>query len=451
MTTLHDLMKALISELAIAQAPGFFPEQIDGVLALPSFVSNGHGGSLMLSRAMETSIARISSVLKQNNPVLSRSHTDNEWNQVLRTALGPLLTKIDIAGDPDASADEILVSVRGALAQANRGGVHDHAFGCTLFKDSGIAPFSLGPVRFEPRLDWIARKTEEGDISSVTTRRVIKTWAGHKARQRKRVADRHRESGVLEAIGSCPYVCSVITDGLAHGAGALKAQTAARLALICVALWWPTPSRALDGFNLLIDRAVRQQRSLTFAPGRIVLIGGRLQGRPHGPQISPADWAGILQNNSDAFRTVAEVLEFYLSPTGTVGRPKLMNALAQALLWFHEGCREQVDLIAIVKFAACLDALASGRESAGILRLIKARLGPEPNDPIRTNGQTTKQGVEEIYGKGRSRTIHGTNENFGDDWISTRRFSEEIARHCLISCLGWAATNAIDDPTLLMQ
>ena len=105
--------------------------------------------------------------------------------------------------------------------------------------------------------------------------------------------------------------------------------------------------------------------------------------------------------------------------------------------------------MAIVKFAATLDALASGGETSGILELIKARLGLGPDEPIRQNGQKVKQAVEEVYSKGRSRTIHGTNENLGHDWTSTRSFSEGLARHCLISCLDWAATNTEDDPKCL--
>ncbi|RUX09462.1 hypothetical protein EOA30_03585 [Mesorhizobium sp. M8A.F.Ca.ET.059.01.1.1] len=223
------------------------------------------------------------------------------------------------------------------------------------------------------------------------------------------------------------------------------------MALTGVAFWWETPSSALDGFNLLVDRTVRRQRTLVFVPGKITLADSTLQGRPHGPPIKPEEWAAILARNSDEFAMIGQLIEFYLSPTGDVARPRLMNALAQAFIWFHEGCREQVDLMAIVNFAACLDALASGGESGGILKLIKARLGPGPNDKLRPNGQTATEAVKEVYGKGRSRTIHGTNENLGHDWTSTRRFSEALARYCLISCLMRAAGFAEDDPKLPIQ
>ena len=449
MAKLRDMTKSLIAELVKTQTPGALPDKIDGIVS--GCIPDGKGSSLMMTHPMEKLISQIASVLKQNDPARARSHTDKEWTWLVRTAFGPPLAAIDLTDNPDESADAVLKAVRKTLAENTVGGVKEYAFGCTLFSNHDMAPFAIGPARLEPRLKWLERKTREGAVTHVMARRMQKQWRGDKVCKRKNVIDRMRKSDILDAVRSCRYVCSVATSGLASDAGKLKAQTAARLALTCIALWWEMPSSALDGFNLLIDRTVRRQRSLVFVPGKITLAGFSVQGRPHGPHVTPAKWADILVQNRNVFAVLGELIEFYLSPTGKVARPKLMNVLTQALLWFHEGCREQVDLMAIVKFAATLDALASGGETSGIMELIKARLGLGPNDPIRHNGQNVKQAVEEVYSKGRSRTIHGTNENFGHDWTSTRSFSELLARYCLISCLDWAAKNAMDDPKLLMQ
>ncbi|MBM7048363.1 hypothetical protein [Rhizobium lusitanum] len=450
MAKLRDLIKSLIDELEKMQTPNASPEKIGGKKVMSGFISAGDGIYLVLSQKMEGLIAEIARVLKQNDPPLALSHTDDEWRQMVRTSFGPALTGIDLADDPDKSADIVLSEVRNSLSDYQTDGIQEYAFGCTFFRKD-VAPFAVGPVRIEPRFEWLERKVEDGSVSLVTGRRVRKKWLGHQLRRRKSVIGGMRETDILDAIGGCKFVCSVTTNGLASQAGKLKAQTAARLALTFIALWWQMPSTALDGFNLLIDRSVRTQRSLLFVPGKIRLAGGTMIGRPHGPPITDEEWKVILTEHHREFEVMGELIEFYISPTGKVGRPKLMNALAQALLWFHEGCREQVDLMAIVNFAATLDALASGRESGGILKLIKARLGVNPDDKFRSNGQTMKQAVEEVYGKGRSRTVHGTNEQFGHDWTSTRQLAEVLARYCLLSCLTWAGSNANDDPKLLMQ
>lgn len=96
---------------------------------------------------------------------------------------------------------------------------------------------------------------------------------------------------------------------------------------------------------------------------------------------------------------VGQAITYYLSPDGKVARPALMNTFAQAL-WFHEGSRDEVDLMAVVKFSACLDALASGGKSNRIRSLVRARLGMQDDKSIRKDGPTMHEAVEEVYNSG---------------------------------------------------
>lgn len=450
MTTLRQLTKELIAELVRTQSPNFFPEEVDGEKVMFGFVAAGAGRSLNLSIAMERLIVTIAMTLKQNDASLALSHRDQEWTQLVRRAFGPALAAIDLADDPEVNADSVLVAVRESLRDSVQVHEQEHAFGCTLF-GSEVAEFSIGPVRFEARQDWLDRKLQDGGIARLTGERVRKAWSRQRPRKRKNVFEQLREENILEAIGKCRYVCTVSTSGLAPEAGKIKAQMGARLALTAVSLLWETPSVTLDGFNLLIDRSVRHQRSLVFVPGKEMLGGSSLQGRPEGPRMDPNRWSDLLTKYSRIFSTAGEAITYYLSPTGQVARPKLMNSLVQAMIWFHEACREQVDLMAIVNFAAALDAMASGKESAGILNLLQARLGVARDDKFLPNGETTKQVVEQIYGRGRSRAIHGTNDRIGHDWTSTRRVSEMVSRETLLACLDWAGTNPSDDPKLLSK
>lgn len=51
-------------------------------------------------------------------------------------------------------------------------GKREFAFGFTLFGNAAIQAFSIGPVRFESRLEWLARKSADGAVSATTCRRV---------------------------------------------------------------------------------------------------------------------------------------------------------------------------------------------------------------------------------------------------------------------------------------
>ena len=132
----------------------------------------------------------------------------------------------------------------------------------------------------------------------------------------------------------------------------------------------------------------------------------------------------------------------------------------QAMLWFHEGCREIVDIKAVVSFAACMDVLAGGGGRNSICKLIKCRLGVDSDAEIHRDGFTAKEVIDQIYDKGRTRFVHGPMKNganvwdgkLGHDWSETRSLAEHLARLCLVNSLGWAAENPnTDDPGLLLK
>ncbi|GLK76117.1 hypothetical protein GCM10008171_13710 [Methylopila jiangsuensis] len=452
MATLESHVEALITELTRVQASGSIPDPDEEGFSFPGQIAVGNDRFLMTTREMERLIELSSRELKRSDPVLSRTHTDKEWNWMVRSAFGPALMLIDLDDDRQENARTVIAAIRAAVSKpAKTYGSAEHVFGCTLFGNFEVALFSIGPVQFEPRLAWLSRKLSECDVTKTTAQRVTRVWSGNKLRKRKTSVDSLRERDILDAVGKCPYVCSVRTEGLASEAGRLKAQTAARLAMTGIALRWAVSSKALDGFRLLVDPSVRRQRSLVFKPKVKTLSGGNLMGLPHGPTISPENWAKELTKHRDDFDVVGEAIAYYLSPDGKVVRPTLMNTFAQALLWFHEGCRDEVDLMAVVKFSACLDALASGGKSTGIRSLIRARLGMQDDKPIRKDGPTMHDAVQEIYSSGRSRTIHGTNDKIGNDWSSTRVLAEQFARLCLVMCLDWGACNPTSNDPLALK
>lgn len=141
-------------------------------------------------------------------------------------------------------------------------------------------------------------------------------------------------------------MCSVVTVGLAPDAARERALTTAHLALAAVALLWTTPSRALEGMNLLFDRRIHHQKALTFVPGKTVLAGTNMSHMPHGPWLEDGEWETLFAQNSPYFGGVAEIPDYVVDPARSQSRPGMLNALAQALLWFHEGRRESVTLMA---------------------------------------------------------------------------------------------------------
>jgi hypothetical protein len=453
MTYLHDLSTKIINELIRLQTVPASDRNKNDPLPFPRMIGVGDGRSLVVSKEIDDAISEFADQLRTEHPSMSTKVMDAEWRKTVRSSFGPPLAMIDLDDPIDQNAKQVLNEVRTSVTKhVGQYGTRENAFGCTLFGNSTIKPFAIGPAHFEPRTDWLARKNADGSVSNTARRRIERMWSGKKLKKRKISADSIVEQDIIDAVGICPFVCSVVTNGLAPDAARERSLTTARLGLAAVALLWATPSRALEGMNLLYDRRIHQQKALTFVPGGTVLAGSSMSHMPHGPWLKNGEWESLFIENSSFFGGVAEILDYVVDPARGQSRPALLNTLAQALLWFHEGCRENVTLMGIVKFTASLEALACGGSSGGIKRLITARLGLQETTPIRDGGPTMKAVVELIYSDGRSRTIHGTNTKLSHDWSGTNSLSEQFARLCLLFCIDWAAANpTCNDPKQLSK
>lgn len=446
MPTIQEQIAKIIQDLKILQTNPEPYRNKNDEFSLPRMIGAGNGRSIIVSAEIDTAIATIADQLMGTDPTLRRRFTRAEWVASVRQAFGPPLALIDLDINPSTNALTVLKQIKTTLDKQTSDQVdREYVFGCTLFGNTAVQPFRIGPVRFEGRLDWLDRKQNDGGLSNIALRRIEETWSGKPQRKRKPSYDNAHEKDILEAISNCPFVCSVTTSGLAAEAGREKALTAARLAMAAIALLWRTPSHALEGMNLVFDRLLHSQTVLTFIPGKVVLAGRQLSHMPEGPWMKNGEWERQFAQHKDHFNIAGEILEYVVDSSGNVSRPNMMAALTQSMLWFHEGCRETVNPMAIVKYSSALDALACGKQASGIRKLITARLGIQDNSPIRPNGPTLKQAIEKIYSDGRSRTVHGTNSKLGDDWTGMRGLAEQFARLCLGECLVWAATNPSSD------
>ena len=446
-------IESIITELKRVQSLPSSHRDPDDDFPFPRLIDAGNGGSIAVSQKIDAEISEIAKALLQLDPSLKRKSTVNEWKASVRRYFGPALAEVDLAGNHRENAESVFSKIQSGLKDHVLGyGDREFCFGCTMLRDTPIETLCIGPVRIEQRSDWLTRKCAEGAVSKVTYRRLQESWSGKVLRKRKPSYDSEHETGILESIGVAPFVCAVRTEGLAPEAAKERALIVARLALTSIAMIWSRPSRILEGMNLLHDRRVYLQRVLVFRPGKVVLPGVNLSHPLGGPWLPEGELEKEIAQRESYFAIVGDVLTFLLDENGNAVRPKMMNTISQSLLWFHEAVREQVTLMAIVKYSAALDALACGGKTNGIRRLINARLGIPDDQPIRSGGPTLRNAVTQIYSYGRSRTIHGTSEKLGRDWSETKSLAEEFSRLCLLACIDWTASHPdSDDPTMLTK
>lgn len=448
MSKLVDLVIEIVSELRRIQS--LTSEQVAqewkayNNFSLPSMLARGDGQGTIISPQIYRNIVELRAVYLNKYPILNTSYKNAELEKLIQEALGLSFVKIDFRKSDDENAQAILLDVDETLnPQSKLYKDTEYIFPCTLFAKTNIPAFSIGTAFFENRLTWLDRKHSEGDIRLIDYRRIKQSWLGGKLKKRKKDKDNYREEVLLDTIGDNHYICSVLVKGLPPDTGHEKALTVSRYALIAIALMWDAPSNVLDGFNLSYDRKFYLRRKLSFSSGSIKGGGGSHSHNPHGQFIDPNQWAVELQKYKDIFSLCGDLFDYLLSPDPNLSsRPKIFDTFSHAIMWFYAGCREKNTHIAIVNYAAALDALACGMKSGGIQSLITKQLSIARDKTIfKRDLRSMKEVVNKIYEAGRSRTIHGTNDKLGHDWSTTRTEAEMLARSCLVSCLAEAAHN----------
>lgn len=428
-----------------------------GALLWPRITRAPSGREILFDSEMLAAVDALANCLRREDPDLERSVGNGEWLKMVHERVAYTLDASDPEADLDATAHHVTEDVRWSLALSKaRLGQFEFAFSCTLFRGGVPHPFCIGPVRFETRQDWLERKFAEGAISTPTRRRVLHAWEGQTPRKRKCSIDSEQEETILNLSRDAPFICSVGTSGMAYEFGRQRARTAARLALTAIALMWRRTSRVLDGMNLVDDRVVRGLHELAFHDGRLASWGSRNLHMPGGHGLNAEKWASLQSDFADHFAVVGGLLKSIVDVVTLPKRPNTTHALTHALLWFHQGCREDEVVIAITCFAATLDCLACGRSQEGIRDLIKAQLGHGSQTPLwLKGGQTVEDTVQEIYDHARNATMHGRKGHRKGkpdskpfhDWSPGRDRAEALARICLLACIDWTAQNPdCDDP-----
>ena len=423
---------------------------LDEEYRLPIWLDVGNGQTIAITPEIDRMLALFSKAVM--NESQRSEFTDSDWSRLVKRAFGPAFANRYEENRLEESASTILEAVRETIEDRIREiQPREYAFGCHLSRIPDLEPLCIGTVRFEPRRAWLARMHGSGCASDVMRSRVERAWEGKHLRKRRASEDARRESAVLDTMGESHFVCSVVVGPMGEEAGLQKALIAARLATATLALAWRRPSSALKFMNLTYDRQPHDRQYVVSSTGGRFRRGNLPSYPPGGEgRLKAEDWRSLRSDLGKLFGTAGDTVRYVTHGPKEVTRPKMMNALFQALLWFHEGCREVVDSMAIVKFCSSLEALACGKGRRGkgrngILDLVKARLSVVDEAKL-------QEDVERFYGKGRNPTVHGANDRLGHDWTDTRNLSEELARGCLISCLEWAAEHQeAKNPRLFSQ
>lgn len=439
-----ELIKVVLDELRRAQTLRWSPPPSGLVksIQLPPTLWFGDGRSIGATDELLVAVREFARIQWENEPEIRPRLEFNEFLKLTEQSFAIALSETDL--DENDEENVAYISARVSSLASERLGRHSRELqltvGCHLFASVEPFPLRVGPVLFETREGWLVRMLDEGKVSLTTARRLRMSWSGRQLRKRKASYDAHAERALFDAIGGSTVVCTVTTDGLSSKYVQTKGLLAARLAMAAFALLWNRPSEGLRWMRLQYDRKATHRYLAIFGDGRIVGSNAERVEFPSGRYVD-ADLLAQLKNSEWLFEQVGEALLNFVQPTKPSSRPITMNALFLSLWWFHEACREPSNQIATTMFAAAMDSLAGNKAANGIGKLITARLGPKPDDPLFRSGEASKTIISQIYDAGRSRFIHGSSKDFAHDWSETRGRAEIICRMLLVSCCDWLHEN----------
>ena len=369
----------------------------------------------------------------QRSKLLSRTAAE----QLALQAFGELLR--NSTNTPNiAEGKSILLRIMGQELEGRIRPEHFY-FPARVFDEPGVQTFSVGPVSFCRRADWldVVEATTGGPVS--WKKGAIDRWTPRTTRLKRilwsmaewltSVADwltygvirrcpqsslayklyalgatrRYIES-VVKAVGDCDWVIDVKVEGRDRSRSSECASVAALVALDSLGLPMPAEAaRNLRGpghdltpqFTYELHQIEGQPLSMATS------VDWPRIGGPPGAQ------ANFLSKNTHLLIAVGQAITAFVSVTGVGNAPNLLQRWVEAMYWFGQARREQNDFIALVKFGIALDVLAKGGYARGILELCRALFAKQDTDVIAPEKRTLKQVVEKIYNEGRSRIAHG--------------------------------------------
>ena len=166
---------------------------------------------------------------------------NSDWKRMVKRAFETALAHRDPVKLSEGDAGTIMPVVKDTihdwiLAIPDR----EYAFGCHLCSISAFEPLSIGSVRFESKIAWLARIQGGGRISEIAQSRIESAWQGNPP-----PGIEYRERHILDLTRDSDFVSAVTVGPAGEDAGLQRALIAARLALTAVALAFNEPSSAL--------------------------------------------------------------------------------------------------------------------------------------------------------------------------------------------------------------
>jgi len=434
--SLRDDLNALIIELDQTHKSAFSWSTEHG---FPEFSTADNGLQRLFTKRAREALLRLSSTLHQNREKSAIRIELANYQKFVRQAVTDMHAAEAFSGsqiDNANNGDDGLARLRNLVEERikNNHKEYTHHFPAWTL---GIEPFTLGPVKFLSRSDWI----DSVDFHQQTKDHFLnQPQANYRWREILKKAFEHPKGNtvldgladpVYSAIEKCPALIKVTIRGYEQEFSRKLARLICKTALDAISL-------AVGQRECFVQQALQDERLPPVGNHTLVETDGFLQLPDiylsrRVPSVTPQRMREALKDMDEILQAFAAILEKLVDPSNH-SHPKLANRWATALDWYGEGSRESSDAIALAKLGTCLDVLCSGGKFTGIRDMVVHLTGTSSDTQvIRGNRpRTLGQIVKDIYDQGRSQILHGTHYDRLESFAMERQYASQLARNALI-------------------
>lgn len=371
---------------------------------LGPFLTDPSIGSYPTTDAAMSALAELADLLAQNDAELSRTHSRDAVRKEIAHVVASSLQIITKEGDAKKRWRIVREDLKRRLK--NQPVELMHYFPVWLFVGQVCPSFSIGPVKFVQREEWLNEIEARRGKPSSWMQGVRDRWAG----TRTDAGDENPPSRddlnvrrVARAVHPDQWVACVLVEGFEKDESRRRGLLAARVAIDTIRML--LPARAGRGLGTALDYSaplnvdkLLQGRGEDLAMGSTSTFPG-LSGAPGLAQ-------SIVTQGSPLFDAAGRCLEVATAAKPLHQCPGLAERWFNAAHWFGLASVAEADFTATVMYVIGLDVLCGGLEQVGITELV-ARLTGTPLSVHVLPGKTLAVLVTEHY-KLRSEIAHGS-------------------------------------------
>lgn len=391
---------------------------------------------------------------------LRQRSTREEFNKVSFTAIGEALASIgehlpkEVQEDAGAVLDQSVFKALADDYDANLGRLSqgtwpdlDQHFPCHLFhSDQAVPAFSVGPVDFRPRADWIGQFVTTADvrahINAVETGAMRLEELRKQARAPGAAESLYRAQSILRVLGGFQWVATARILGHAPTQSRQKAAIIVALAIDAIGLRFQVEDAR---------RFTKAGRQHLFAEERLstTMSGNFMRGssvQMPGLGSKPGALAAKMTAERPFLDAAGVILEAYVRGRQTGRAPHLIERWANALYWVGEARREESDFMAVVKYGCAADVLSgAGGKATEMTKFAEAALNPK-GEPTPVDELSIGKAVETVYVGGRNKLAHGEMPGLFEDLTGPRTIGDQLLVYLFDVCTLKLAAAVKDRP-----